>query len=139
MPASLEQPPSLNSSLSPEGFTQFQRAIESLPAATLRSEIERLHNSTFHLRRSNAQLHIAAQEDDAEELNQYILENEDVIRSNTIKISLLQNQLQLLEPNQPNNTNSEAATTNAPTEVNGSAPNGNVEQAIEESDEGVFL
>lgn len=87
--------------LSPEGFTAFQQAIENLPVDTLRSEIERLHNSTFHLRRTNAELTSAAEEneEDRAEYRLYVTENEDVIRTNAIKISLLQNQLRRVDSN----------------------------------------
>jgi len=151
------------SPLSPEGFTAFQRAIENLPVDTLRSEIERLHNSTFHLRRTNAELAAAAEEnpEDSAEYRMYATENEDVIRANTIKISLIQNQLQRVDPNysesQPTEitTASESRqgtsdTTNATQEAsdvslpipNGHAMNGtaaDVSPDAENDDEGVFL
>lgn len=91
MPSSPDNTPAL----SPE-LRQFQLAIESLPAATLRSEVQRLHNSTFHLRRSNTELAAAADED--EELREYIQENEQVIISNNMRISLLENQLRRVDP-----------------------------------------
>lgn len=126
------------SPLSPEGFTQFQRAIEDLPASVLRSEVERLHNSTFHLRRSNTELLQAAQEDDGEELHEYIIENEDVIRANTIKISLLQNQLRQVEASHPHEIPTES-TTDTHTDLNGSAVNGSAVADDVADGEGVFL
>jgi hypothetical protein len=151
------------SPLSSDGFTAFQRAIENLPVDTLRSEIERLHNSTFHLRRTNAELAAAAEEneEDSTEYQLYATENEEVIRANTIKISLIQNQLQRVDPNysesQPTQitTASESrqgtsGTTNVGQEAsdvsssvpNGHAVNGTVADARPEAgndDEGVFL
>ena len=91
----------------------------------------------------------------------YATENEDVIRANTIKISLIQNQLQRVDPNysesQPTEitTASESRqgtsdTTNATQEAsdvsppipNGHAMNGtaaDVSPDAENDDEGVFL
>lgn len=129
------------SPLSPEGFIQFQRAIETLAAPVLRSEIVRLQNSTFHLRRSNTELELAAQEEGDNELHEYILENEDVIRANTIKISLLQNELRVRDaPRIPESSSDTSATENVtdhdldPTAPNGSVPNGSVA-----TEGGVFL
>lgn len=148
-------------------LAQFRLAIESLPAATLRSEIQRLHNSTFHLRRSNAELEAMVAED--EELREYILENEQVINTNGIRINMLEDQLRSVDPNfepetpisQPEESavpstisdvetetmhESVASTSSDLTEAtpaaNGRLPNGNASSEAHQktdTDEGVFL
>ncbi|KAJ5281885.1 hypothetical protein N7478_007257 [Penicillium angulare] len=79
--------------------TAFAEAITELPLSAVYSKISELRNSIAHLYRSNSELRLFLEEsqdteEEKKELEGYILENEGVVTSINVRVSLLKTELE---------------------------------------------
>ncbi|KAJ5113035.1 hypothetical protein N7456_001569 [Penicillium angulare] len=77
----------------------FAEAITELPLSAVYNKISELRNSIAHLHRSNSELRLFLEEsqdteEEKKELEGYILENEGVITSINVRVSLLKTELE---------------------------------------------
>lgn len=133
----------------------FAEAIKELPLSAMHSKILELRNSIAHLHRSNAELRLfLAETDETEEekkeLQGYIMENEGVVVSMSVRVELLKTELEnrgqpwievqevKVEDNGENEEEAtEAPVTNGAAESRVSNANGNGNAGQEE--DGVYL